>query len=290
MAAIELFADVQTVPPSEAEAVLPLSVEANWNQTVADWRMMLKEGQGFGLRLPAGRWAASSLVFPLGPALSWISMVLVTASARRCGIGTCLLRHCINYVRSSGKVAGLDATELGRPVYLLLGFRDLYAISRLHLPGERRSAEVAQREPAFQSLDERNAGALASFDLSRSAMHRSHVLAYLMAQAPNEAFALEAEGRLTGYALGRPGRTAFQIGPVVADSGTAALGLIQKMLGRVNGPIMIDVPDVHQDVQEFLRRRGAVRQRGFTRMVSGEPPLLLANPARVFALAGPELG
>jgi GNAT superfamily N-acetyltransferase len=66
------------------------------------------------------------LVLPLGDKLAWISMVLVTKARRRGGVGTGLLKRCIAEVQRSGAVAGLDATEQGRPIYLPLGFRDLY--------------------------------------------------------------------------------------------------------------------------------------------------------------------
>jgi hypothetical protein len=289
MAAIDVSVDVRSIPPFEAEAVLPLSIEANWNQTVADWSMMLSEGQGFGVRSSSGEWLGSSLVFPLGPKLSWISMVLVTTSARRRGIGTSLLRHCIDKIRADVKVAGLDATELGRPIYLPLGFNDLYTISRLYLSGGG-DPEAAPRQTAFRALGRGDVEAAASFDASRTGMYRPHVLAYLIEQAPGQTCALESAGRLSGYALGRPGRTAFQIGPVVAENVAAALALFQNILDQVTGPIMVDVPDSHQGLQAFLKQRGAVRERGFMRMVSGEPPSLLADPAHVFALAGPELG
>ena len=62
----------------QCEAVWPLSIEAGWNQNVADWRFMLGAGRGFGCRGADGRWEASSLVLPLGQQLAWISMVLVT--------------------------------------------------------------------------------------------------------------------------------------------------------------------------------------------------------------------
>ena len=62
-------------------------------------------------------------------------MVLVTKDRRRGGVGTGLLKRCIEEVRAAGAVAGLDATEQGRPIYLPLGFHDLYKISRWHLDG-----------------------------------------------------------------------------------------------------------------------------------------------------------
>ena len=83
--------------------MLPLSVAAGWNQTLADWRFMLAEGEGFGV-IEGDRYVASALTLPLGPGLSWISMVLVAADRRRDGLGTLMLRHCIDKVQAGGKI------------------------------------------------------------------------------------------------------------------------------------------------------------------------------------------
>jgi GNAT superfamily N-acetyltransferase len=120
--------------PDDSEAVSPLSVEAGWNQVAADWRLMIASGSAFGIQDAAGRWIASALALPLGPQVSWISMVLVTKPERRQGHGTRLLERCIAAIEATGGAMGLDATELGRPVYLPLGFRDLYTISRWSVP------------------------------------------------------------------------------------------------------------------------------------------------------------
>src|SRR3954470_9019285 len=104
------MADIEAIAADQCEAVWPLSIEAGWNQNVADWRFMLGAGRGFGLRNADGRWEASSLVLPLGDELAWISMVLVTKARRRGGVGTRLLKRCIADVQASGAVAGLDAT------------------------------------------------------------------------------------------------------------------------------------------------------------------------------------
>src|SRR6266446_423168 len=106
------MANIEVITADQCEAVWPLSVEAGWNQNVADWRFMLGAGRGFGCRGSDGRWEASSLVLPLGDRLAWISMVLVTPAQRRGGLGTGLLKHCIDELRARGAVAGLDATEL----------------------------------------------------------------------------------------------------------------------------------------------------------------------------------
>ena len=85
------------------------------------------------LKNEGGAWEASSLVLPLGQHLAWISMVLVTTSRRSGGVGTSLLKRCLDEVKANDAVAGLDATEQGRPIYLKLGFHDLYKIARWHL-------------------------------------------------------------------------------------------------------------------------------------------------------------
>ena len=128
------MASIEVIAADQCEAVWPLSVEAGWNQNVADWRFMLGAGRGFGCRGADGKWQASSLVLPLGDRLAWISMVLVTEARRRGGVGTGLLKRCIAEVQASGAVAGLDATEQGRPIYLPLGFHDLFKILRTQIP------------------------------------------------------------------------------------------------------------------------------------------------------------
>ena len=53
--------------PYSADDLLPLSVEAGWNQVADDWRFMLSRGNGVGIR-HADRWIACALVLPLGAA------------------------------------------------------------------------------------------------------------------------------------------------------------------------------------------------------------------------------
>lgn len=280
----------EAMTPADAKAALPLSVEAGWNQTVDDWRFMLGEGRGIGLRDDRGRWMASALALPLGPRLSWLSMVLVAKSERRRGFGTRLLRRCIDEVRGGGRVAGLDATELGRPVYLPLGFRELYPIARLRLETNDRSADSRPGGSTIRSLVPADLPALIRFDAARSAMRREAVLAFLLRQAPGLAFAAELEGELVGYVLARPGRIAFQIGPVLADDEEIAAALIGRALSELRGPVILDVPEAHRRLRAWLDVRGAIRERGYFRMILDDPVPGLANPGAVFALAGPELG
>lgn len=281
--------DVRPIDPALSEAVWPLSVEAGWNQNLADWRFMLGAGRGLGCVGPDGSWQASSLVLPLGQKLAWISMVLVTKDRRRGGVGTGLLKRCIEEVRSAGAVAGLDATEQGRPIYLPLGFHDLYPIARWHFDA---AVDVVQ-PPAgvtLRTLGPADLPRLALYDRPLTGMERPSILAHLALRQPGRAWIAEGTaGRTVGYVLGREGRVATSLGPVVADNEAIALALIGTAAAAAPGPFIIDVPAAHRAVGAWLEGQGAVTPRGYMRMTLGDAKGL-DDATHVFALAGPELG
>jgi GNAT superfamily N-acetyltransferase len=281
--------DIAPIAPDQSELVWPLSIEAGWNQNVRDWRFMLEAGRGFGCRGADGRWEASSLVLPVGSALSWISMVLVTRARRRAGLGTMLLKRCIEEVRAAGAVAGLDATEQGRPLYLTLGFHDLYAIKRWHL--EAVSEAVAPSSGIrLRPVARRDMAELARYDRPRSGMERPAMLAHLADRRSDLAWIAEnAAGECVGFVLGREGRMASSIGPVVADGEAVALALIAHVANTASGPFILDVPEAHHAIGRWLERQGAVSPRAYMRMTLGEAEGL-DDASRLFALAGPELG
>jgi GNAT superfamily N-acetyltransferase len=288
MASIEAL-DIRPIDSEQCEAVYPLSIEAGWNQNVADWRFMLKAGRGFGCLGRDGRWEASSLVLPLGEKLAWISMVLVTETRRREGLGTTLLKRCIEEARASGRVAGLDATEQGRPIYLPLGFHDLYPISRWHFDGAARSA-APPSAIRLRPIVAADLSKLAPYDGSRSAMERESLLTHLSSRQPSRAWlAEETSGAIAGFVLGREGRMATSLGPVIADDEAIAIALIAKAAASGAGPFIIDVPQEHRELEAWLKAQDAITPRGYVRMSLGEVSGL-GDPRQLFALAGPELG
>jgi GNAT superfamily N-acetyltransferase len=289
MANTELL-QVSLIDADQSDAVWPLSIEAGWNQNAADWRFMLSAGRGFGCRNADGAWEASSLVLPVGQRLAWISMVLVTKARRRGGVGTGLLRRCIEEATASGAVAGLDATEQGRPIYLPLGFRDLYRISRWHFDKVVEAPVSAPPGIALRPVAVADLPRLALYDRPLSGMERPTILAHLAGRQPACAWLAEGSpGRIAGFVLGREGRIASSIGPVVADCEAIALALISRAAAGAPGPFIMDVPDTHRDLRRWLEQQGGATPRSYTRMTLGEAKGL-DDARHLFALAGPELG
>jgi GNAT superfamily N-acetyltransferase len=282
-------ARIEALQPTDAEAVWPLSREVGWNQLASDWRLMLTLGRAFAIRDGEGAFIASALVLPLGPALAWISMVIVAQRARGRGLGRRLLLHCLADVAAAGAAAGLDATAAGRKLYLPLGFRDLYPLTRWEL---RRAPPVLEA-PAGVRMVRPQGDAIArmqAYDRAGSGMCRGEILAELMTRAPRLArLAEDRGGRVVGFALARDGYRATHLGPVVADTEPIALALMSSAIQGASTAVIADVPDGHRKIAHWLRTASGTPARNFTRMLLGENAAI-AQPAAVFALAGPELG
>lgn len=252
---------------------LALSSSAGWNQNEADWRLMLGMGHGWGISLPDGTLAASTLVLPYGKDFAWVSMVLVLPEHRRKGYASRLLRVALADLESRGLTAVLDATPAGREVYRQEGFRDTWGFKRYAMSNrlEARSAMRPLREEDWRWVLALDAQA---FGASREMLLRS------LAQRLPEA-ALVVEGR--GFILGREGREARQIGPLIAADREAAMSLLCAGLAAVQPPVYLDL------VERLPAPPGSVFQRPFTRMVHGSQPAP-GNEKLVFLVAGPELG
>ena len=252
---------------------LALSQAASWNQNQADWRLMLGMGHGWGISLPDGTLAASTLVLPYGKDFAWVSMVLVLPEHRRKGYASRLLRVALADLESRGLTAVLDATPAGREVYRQEGFRDTWGFKRYVLSNrlEARSQTRRLGEQDWPWILELDAQA---FGASREMLLRS------LAQRLPEA-ALVVEGR--GFILGREGREARQAGPLIASDRQAAMSLLSAGLRAVQPPVYLDLVD------RVAAPPGAVFQRPFTRMVHGSRPAP-GNEKLVFLVAGPELG
>ena len=275
------------IPPGAAGLLAPLSAEAGWNQVAADWRFMLEAGEGKGFVDSSGRWVAPALIVPLGNHVKWISMVVTARAWRHRGLCTRLLKDRIARVRATGAAAGLDATEQGRPIYAALGFRPLYELKRWHLKQAPRKApppEGTEIRPMLAG----DLGAVSALDRRLSSLDRARVLDHLFDRAPLLAHVAEAEGTLTGFVLGREGRIATQIGPVIAEDEATALALASCAADAMPPPFILDVPDRQSGMADWIAGAGGEAPRRFWRMTLGNAPGL-ADDRHVFALAGPEL-
>lgn len=281
---------ISSLTAADLDGAQALVIEAGWNQVRADWELFSELGAAFKVTAQDGEVAATAATLPFAR-FGWISMVLVGKRHRRQGIATVLLEHCIARLRDQGLVPVLDATPAGRTVYRPLGFHDGWPITRWRrtergatLPDAGGSGAITVRAPreddwpALLALDEKAFGA-ARLPLLRRLEPRSRGFACVA----------ERDGGLTGYLLGRNGRQATQVGPIVAIDPGSAQALLAHALARIDGPVLLDVLDRHTGLPPALTAAGFAVERGYTRMTLGADGAF-GEANLMIAIAGPELG
>jgi GNAT superfamily N-acetyltransferase len=254
-----------------------LSRAAGWNQNEADWRLMLQLGHGWGVSLQ-GELVASTLVLPF-ETFAWISMVLVLPAHRRKGYATRLLRVALADLRSRGLTPVLDATPAGRQVYRLEGFRDTWGFKRYALTNAKKAEPSTAR--SFAADDWKS---ILELDRRAFGASRERLLRDLARRLPQAALVSDK-----GYVVGREGREALQLGPLVAKDEDAAIRLLSQALQAVEAPLYVDVVDRAPRLRSWLEAQGFTFQRPFTRMVHGGPRAP-GDEKLVYLVAGPELG
>jgi GNAT superfamily N-acetyltransferase len=267
---------------ADAEALV---AEAGWNQVAADWHMFLDFGTAHAVR-EQGRVIATATWLPYGRC-AWISMVLVVAAQRRRGLATRLLHRCIADVKAAGLVPVLDATPAGAKVYAPLGFREAWGFARF--ASERRTMQPAEVSAAIEPITDAVWPALCAYDADVFGNNRSQILAHMRGRLPPADLVARREGRVVGMLLGRDGRTASHLGPLIAEDDEVAKALLARALSRISGTVYVDIADAKPGVRAFLEASGFQVQRPFTRMLLGRDRSF-DDVGRTYAVIGPEFG
>jgi GNAT superfamily N-acetyltransferase len=282
---------IRPLVQADVPAALALSASASWNQNEADWRTMLQLGQGWGIDAQddAGReqLAASIIVLPYGEHFAWMSMVLVLPAFRRRGYAQRLLRFALEHLLAQGRSAVLDATPAGHAVYVQDGFADTWRFARWRREAQALPARPAG--PATRAVKDSDWQAIDALDTPAFGASRLALLRSLAERLPQAARVVERGGRIVGFVLGRDGREAQQIGPLLADDDTVAMALLHDALAPLPGPVYVDLLDHQRRLLPWLQQAGFAFQRPFTRMVHGMAAAP-GDPARIVLAAGPELG
>jgi GNAT acetyltransferase-like protein/acetyltransferase (GNAT) family protein len=261
--------------------------EAGWNQLGADWRIFLDLGTVYAVR-DGNRLVATAATLPFDNRFAWISMVLVAGDHRRRGLATRLLRRCIDDLLARGLVPVLDATPAGRAVYRPLGFQDAWGFHRLMRAQEAEAARTLP-EVAVRPIADAIWPALCRYDAGIFGADRSAVLSRLRGRLPAAELFAERDGEISGFLLGRDGRTTNQLGPLMAEDDASACALLAQAFGAIDGPLYLDLADARTNIAAWLGTRGFTPQRPFTRMLHGRAEKF-DDGRRTYAVVGPEFG
>ena len=292
---------IRLLTAADLPAAMALKESAGWNQTEADWRMLLEqEPEGCFAMESEGRVVASATAYCYGRDLAWIGMVLTLPQARRRGFGGRAFCAAVDFCQDRGvRCLKLDATDIGRPLYERAQFLPEYQVERWgkQVTGDRLQVAGASQASAhlppatchLPPLDEGRLRCLAALDAKAFGVSRAALLEALLRNSDWSA-CVERDGAPVAYVVSRPGTNARYFGPCVAASLEDARALWEALFARFpNQPVFVDVPAPNTAARGLIESYGFQVRRTLLRMYRG-PNDRPGAPSLVYGLAGFEYG
>lgn len=268
---------------------LALCRSAGWNQLSRDWEIFLTlDPQGSRVCIADdGNVVGTVATIRYDHHFAWIGMVLVDPAHRRKGIGFRLLEQAGELLKNENCVK-LDATPDGRQVYIKLGFKDEYELSRMS--ASSFNVQHLIDPPTATVMTVNHLESVRSFDREVFGAGRMALLSWMLDGAPDLAFKAGDGDQLKGYCFGRHGYQYAHIGPVVADNVEVAKDLVSAALKNCGSrQVILDVPHHDASWRDWLGTVGFSELRSFVRMYRGNNSYP-GIPEDQYAILGPEFG
>ncbi len=284
--------DFRDMTEADLDGGLLLSRASGWNQSLADWKLLLSLGPGlFRVASRGPRLVASGGAVRYGDALAWICMILVHPDERGQGLGTRVFDEVLARCRAEADAGrlrsiGLDATPAGRGIYERRGFTEGPALVRMRLEAEPGPATP---RVALEALRPTDLDHVLARDVEVFGADRAPVLRHALDDAPELAFVARGENAVSGYCFGRRGDVSDHVGPVVANDAATAAALVRACAARPRRrPLTLDAR-AEPAWLETLAAIGFRSVRPLTRMYLGDARPV-ARPEREPVVFGPEFG
>lgn len=266
--------DISRLGPEDLDSALRLSTQAGWNQVAADWeRFLALAPEGCFGGYVDGDLVATTCVATYDSDVSWIGMVVVEETHRHQGYGTAMFDRGLSHALSNGgQDIGLDASNLGAPLYRNQGFRSAVTVERWAGTLTRSASQEGERHTIETDVDE-----LIELDRAILGIDRSELLARLCGE--DGVTALTVGDDPVGYAIVRPGRIHPQVGPLLAPDAAAVSSLLNGIVALLNNTRIVIDTVATKRTTTLLREHGLQRQRELSRMSyeSTEPLLIDTN-------------
>lgn len=226
------FASIGRLEREDVSSAAALSAAVGWNQNEEDWARLVElhpEG-AFAARVD-GELVGTTTLVSYGDALAWLGMVIVHPERRGGGIGSALVDTAL--AGAPSRVIGLDATDLGAPLYERRGFTGVATIDRWS--GVLRAEPARRHHASVRSAGAGDVDRIARFDSALSGLDRVALLSQLASEAGTTLVFAERGGTVAGFAALRSGRERPHVGPIVVFDDEALHVVINELASRTAG-------------------------------------------------------
>jgi GNAT superfamily N-acetyltransferase len=277
--------EIRAMTLPELETVLDWAASEGWNPGLQDAASFhAADPGGFLLGTLDGEPVASIFAVRYGARFGFIGGYIVRPGFRGKGLGMAIWRAGMS--RLEGRNVGLDGVPAQQANYARSGFK----LAHRNVRYEGRGSDVPPADRVLP-LGPQDMGDVLLYDRAFFADDREQFMRCWLQQAGSVAFGVrDTGGALLGYAVLRPCRAGFKIGPLCAESPEVAEELMQAVRGRVpaDEPVFLDVPEPNAAAVALALRHGMRACFETARMYTGEDPGLPL--ARQYGITTFELG
>ncbi|OBQ61325.1 GNAT family N-acetyltransferase [Mesorhizobium erdmanii] len=274
---------IRTLSLGELAVLIDWAEGEGWKPGLDDAAMFqAADPEGFIGAFVDNEMVAAISAVAYGHDFGFIGLYICRPDMRGKGHGKAVWAAGMN--RLAGRTIGLDGVEEQQANYRSKGFEPVYETIRysgrpvaLHVGAEQSRLVTAQMMSDIISYD------ADCFPAPR----RSFLQQWL--QPPHRALAALTSRGMAGYAVARPCRSGFKVGPLFADDVQTALELLAELASACDGgDLHIDVPATQVVFIAALEAAGFAPTFSTTRMYKGPPPKL--DGKRAFGVTTLELG
>ena len=265
---------IRLMTEADLEPIMVLKNLLGWNQTEADWKALINfEPKGCFVATQKDVVVGTATTTSYGADLAWIGMVIVHPEKRNLGIGKDLLQACLQYLNDNRvSCIKLDATPMGKKLYITFGFRDEFTLKRM----KGKVVSLKYDSPSLTSFDLEK---VQVFDKKYFVADRGRLLKRFYNEFPDLAIqSVDNNGNINGYLMARVGQSAYYVGPVVSESEEISKNLFSKLFYILNGKeVILDIGEHHTELIKFFAVNGFEVQRELDRMSLGDNPFSIKD-------------
>lgn len=295
--------ELRPLTAADLPDALRLSTQAGWNQTLAHWqRFLMLYPQGAIAGVVEGKVVATgtlALYTPYSLEAAWIGMILVDEAMRGQGLGTKVFTAMLDRAADLGvKTLGLDASDMGQPLYKKYGFVDQQKIDRWVCSKVETGVLDARADAAVGAVRMEDWHSIHALDRDATGVDRAALLTHLASEPGATCLVFRESEQVKGFGLLQDGRFGRALGPIVAEDVAVAARLTETLIKHalsldsgMDSPKALVIDCVRPSAMApGLDWLGFSVARELTRMARPATKNVLLASERVYAGAGFDLG
>jgi len=273
---------------SEFDILVEWAAKEGWNPGLHDAEIFWDvDPDGFVTAEFNGEMVGGGSIISYGGTFGFMGFFIMRPDFRGKGYGNLLWNWRRNHLLSrlkEPKIIGMDGVFTMQSYYAKGGFTFHYRGLRFEGSGYAHSCSadiIDLTDVSFPVVEQ--------YDQNHFPAKRKEFLERWIRPEGGHAVGILDGDFLFGYAVLRPCRLGYKIGPLFADNPVIAEKLFQTLSSRVPGePIFLDVPEINPEALVLARNHGMKEVFGCARMYYGFRPELPMH--EIFGITTFELG